>query len=164
MATDQTGTARSPYDDVTTETLSGEIKAGPHNTSLANLEIAIEAHRHNLNGTVGWDSMKSNFRPPDTGDSSNRWRMVCGTETITYAAGSITVGGTITFATDADQGDPSFTTAPRLLITIQSVTAGAAVLPLVSSLSTTSAGINLDYLETATGTVIVHWIAYGKVA
>ena len=160
MATTQTGATKSPYNNIATETLSGEIQAGPHNTNAANLKIAVQSHIHSLDNTVGRESMKSNFRPPDTGDASNRWRMVCGTSDIDVIGG--TGDETVTFATDADQGDPSFTTAPRVTaIGIQH----DYILSLASP-TTTTVIISAQEANggTATRTLSIHWIAYGKVA
>ena len=167
MSTDNTGTANSPYNAVTIETISGEIQAGPHNTNYGNLDTAIESHTHPLDGLVGLDSMKSSYRPPDTGDSTNHWRLVSGTKTVTVSYGAGTAQ--ITFATDADQGDPSFTTAPRTVITVlyaggtfpdAMLVAGSGSVP-----STTTAIANVyDAVGTYSGSAVVHWIAYGKVA
>jgi len=120
----------------------------------------VETHLHGLNAQVGWDSMKSNFRPPDTGDASNRWRMVCGGKSYSISGGNGSV--VVTFASDADQGDPSFTTAPR--VTVTSVQYN--YIPAVVVATTTT--VEIDVEEPNGGTtnrdVDVHWIAYGKVA
>jgi len=166
MATDRTLGPASPNNAITTETVSGEIQAGPLNTNFGNLEIAVETHLHGLNAQVGWDSMKSNFRPPDTGDSSNRWRMVCAATSYTVVGG----GGSkvITFATDADQGDPSFTTAPCVTVTIEGVAADIGWIANLGNGTVTTSGFQVDIVEDDGGThteaVEIHWIAYGKVA
>jgi len=164
MATDRTLGPASPNNAITTETVSGEIQAGPLNTNFGNLEIAVETHLHGLNAQVGWDSMKSNFRPPDTGDSSNRWRMVCGKETIVIAGGQNSKAATITFASDADQGDPSFSAAPRVVATIYGASVGYAIVTDIASSSTATITIYELNGGTTGGTVQVHWMAYGKVA
>lgn len=166
MALDRTGPASAPYNNIETETVAGEIKAGPLNTNVANLKMAGQTHMHELNGKVGWDSMKSDFRPPDTGDSTSRWRTVSGVITIAGSSGS--GSGTITFATDSDQGDPSFTTAPRLVVTACAGSGSGewmADYPY-SGPATTNVTIQVNQLNggTNTGSVKVYWIAYGKVA
>ena len=166
MATTNTGSANSPYNNVVVETVSGEIKAGPHNTNSANLKIAVQAHTHSLDSMVGWISLRSAFRPPDTGDSTNRWRWVCGTATGSVTSGSGTVQ--ITFATDADQGDPAFTTAPRVTAIVSASAGGfdAVVTRFASAITTTAAYFLLSELNggTSTGSVTIHWMAYGKIA
>lgn len=161
MATDNTGTTNSPYDAVTIETIAGEIQAAPLNTSIGNLDTAVQSHSHPLDSTVGWDSMKSSFRPPDTGDSTNRWRLVSGEKTVTISAS--TQGWVdVTFATDSDQGDPSFIIAPRVTASGDSTNKNIST----HNHSTTSVRLNAKYLDgaSATGDVDVHWMAYGKVA
>jgi hypothetical protein len=166
MAISKTSSASAPYDNVVVETLAGEIQAGPHNTNAANLKTAVQSHVHELEGKLGFDSMAADFRPPDTGDSTNRWRWICGTK-----AGSVT-GGTgnavVVFATDADQGDPSFTTAPRVTATVTTVGGGVGgtVVYTMNPITTTGATFLLKNLDggTTTGTVNIHWMAYGKIA
>ena len=166
MATTKTSTASPPYDNVVVETVSGEIKAGPHNTTSANLKMAAQSHVHELESKVGFSSLKADFRPPDTGDSTNRWRWVCGVK-----AGSITNGAgfaVVVFATDADQGDPSFTTAPRVTATVTTVAGGLAgiVIRGMNPVTTTGATFLMTEMAngTSTGSVNIHWMAYGKIA
>jgi hypothetical protein len=166
LAISKTSTASPPYDNVVVETLAGEIRAGPHNTNAANLKTAAQSHVHELEGKIGFDSLQADFRPPDTGDSTNRWRLVCGVK-----AGSITNGeggATVTFATDADQGDPSFTTAPRTTATVTTVGGGvgSVVVRTMNPITTTAVSFGLTELNGATnsGTVNIHWMAYGKIA
>ena len=166
MATDQTRVARSPYDNIATEVISGQITAEPHNTNRANLKIAVQGHVHGLNTMVGWDSMKADFRPVDTGDETNRWRMVSGLKTIAATSGA--GSATVTFATDSDQGDPEFTDSPRFVAT---ACGGSGVgewmcdYPYSGPLPTLI-GIVVHQLNggTSSGNVNVFWIAYGKVA
>jgi len=163
MATDRTGAAAAPYNNVATETVSGEIRAAPLNTTAANLKMAAQSHMHELNGKVGWDSMKADFQPPDTGDSSNRWRMVCGEGSVTFAGTAIGTA-TVTFATDADQGDPSFSVAPR----VTAVVTNRYYHLYLANDDTTTTTFKM-YMATlsggvATATIDFEWIAYGKVA
>ena len=166
MATDRTGTAAAPYNNVVVETVSGEILSAPPNMNDANLKMAVQSHMHGLNGKVGFDSMKADFRPPDTGDSTNRWRWICGTKTGSIAGGA--GSAIVVFATDADQGDPSFTTAPRTTASVR--TRGGGINPILittmNPVSTTGATFLLYELESgaSTGDVIIHWMAYGKIA
>lgn len=158
MATDNTGTANSPYDSITVETIAGEIQAGPHNTNVGNLKTAGQSHAHPLDAQVGRDSMKSNFRPPDTGDSTNKWRMVCGTSSITISAGSGVA--VVTFATDADQGDPAFSVAPIVVAAV-----GPNLMGGVDGISTTGCVVHAYKASGAGGgTTTAQWIAYGKIA
>lgn len=162
MATDNTGTTNSPYDAITIETIAGEIQAAPLNTSLGNLDTAVQSHAHPLDGAVGWDSLKADLAVIDGVDQSNRWAMVCGTKNITTTGGYGTV--TITFASDADQGDPSFTTAPRVVATVFS-SSGKYNLR-ISVASTTATTVQANELDGGSGatTLGCYWMAYGKVA
>ena len=145
---------------MTTETISGEISAAPHNTNVGNLKTALQSHTHGLDNKVGWDSMKSDFRPPDTGDSTNRWRVVSGTKTVALTSGSGTA--TITFATDADQGDPAFTSAPVVLFGCENL---LPVYGYTSSVTTTTCALRAHQIDatTITGNVDMYWIAMGQV-
>ena len=161
MATSKTSTASAPYNNVVVETVSGEIKAGPHNTNSANLKTAVQSHVHELEGKNGFDSMAADFRPPDTGDSTNRWRMVGGAVSLQFSGG--TASALITFATDSDQGDPSFTTAPRITVTM-SQTCDAVV--FTDPPDTTTCMVRAGH-RTDSGYALArpaHWIAYGKIA
>lgn len=166
MATDNTGTANSPYDAVVTETIGGEIQAAPLNTGIGNLETAVESHTHPLDSSVGWDSMKSSFRPPDTGDSTNRWRLVSGADDITISGGSNDSNGSVLFATDATQGNPAFTTMPDITACIY--TSSEVYGYVVQLTGVTSTSFNYDVFEmnggTHGGSLSVRWYAYGKVA
>ena len=165
MATDNTGTANSPYNAVSIETISGEIQAAPLNTSLGNLDTAVESHTHPLDSNVGWDAMKSSFRPVDTGDSSDRWRLVSGTKPVTLASGL--GNATITFATDADQGDPSFSGPDSIVVTgnVTDYTGGGGQMTVMfSSPSNSTCEVYVDDPENHSGSENVAWTAYGKVA
>ena len=171
MATDNTGTANSPYNAVSIETISGEIQAAPLNTSLGNLDTAVESHTHPLDSNVGFDSMKSSFRPVDTGDSTNRWRLVSGRVSITPTYGDAGKGSLALFVSGMDQGDPGFSTAAE---SVRAWATGASADMsyekfLVTAYAVPTAGIQIFIYPVAATfsggrTFEIDFIAYGKVA
>jgi len=164
MATTKTGTpidASGNAIDTSIVTVANGTLADANDimSSLNDIETDLEGHSHSLDSKVGWDSMLTGYKPPSTGDATNKWRLVCGTETMSVAGG---VGSAVvSFATDSDQGNPSFIATPRVNITPDIGTHdGMFYIDLVN---TTTAAIGY---EGATGTFTAHifWFAYGKVA
>lgn len=161
-----TGTAKSPYNSVTTETISGEIAAAPHNTNVSNLKSAVEGHVHDLTAGCVDDDELANLRWRSV-DASDKWVMVSGTKSVTMTNGAGEAA--LSFAADAEQGDPSFSATPQIVIVGEYPSAGISQFthPSVinvrapSPTATTIVATQLDG-GSDSGTLTVHWIAVGK--
>lgn len=150
----------TPSTTVSLETISGQITAAPHNTNYGAIETAFEAHTHDLVA----ERVKSIH-------ATKKYALVSGTKTVTLSSGG--AEATITFATDADQGDPSFTVRPRFTATASQRTVGTGVgsyavsisEPGTTNPSTTACVIYVESVGgTEAGDVYVNWLAYGEVA
>ena len=168
MATTKTGTpidaSGNAIDTAIVTVANGSLAdANDIMASLNDIEADLEGHSHSLDSKVGYDSFLASCNPVDGVDSANRWAMVSGEKTFILTSGTATA--TITFATDSDQGDPSFTTAPRVALTVRDLSQNVNA-TVVTTPSTTSVLIRATILNGGTTevSVDVNWMAYGKVA
>jgi len=174
MATTKTGTAIDASGnaiDVTVTSLTNGTLADASDVmaTLNDLETDVEGHSHSLDTAVGYDSMLASYRPPDTGDSTDRWRLVSGMLPVTISNGSNTSSvQTVTFATDSDQGDPSFTEAPRVTLTVRDPQSYEGFHVQLAALLGDGTLFTFYAFEldggTQGSTIYVQWMAYGKVA
>ena len=170
MATTKTGTAIDASGNainisVTSLTNGSLADANDVMATLNDIETDVEGHSHSLDGAVGWDSLLASFRPPDTGDSSNRYRILTGFKTGTVLSGG-TAQATITFASDADQGSLNFVggDTPRFIASIVSGTVECNA--TVKSCSTVSAVLVVTEINGGASSVgiDIYWMAFGRVA
>lgn len=172
MATTKTGTAIDASGssiDVTVTALSNGSLADANDVmaTLNDIETDLEGHMHSLDLKVGYDSMIASYRPPDTGDSSDRWRMVCGSKSVTIVDGQNKSPNVLVYFDDeSDQGDPSFTTAPRVVLTATDAQSHYGYCVQTDAVATT--GFSFYVFELDGGShgeaLDIHWTAYGKVA
>jgi hypothetical protein len=72
--------------------------------------------------------------------------------------------GTITFATDADDGDPGFSAAPVLLASLEHTGTNGSLGFYMTAITATTASIRVEGANTTplvSETVKVHWVAIG---
>jgi len=134
------------------------------NSNFSDTGTKFDAHRHSLTGLVTDDALAVlRVEQP----SSDRWVLVSGTVSADLAddgEGGYWKYGTITFATDADHGDPSFSAAPTVVVSYMMDVAPWATYELsVYAKQVATTGFQwIVYSPDAAFDGDVHWMAYGK--
>lgn len=101
-----------------------------------------------------------------TGDGTPNLKMARGVKQFTISTGNFTGSATITFATDADDGDPAFSNTPRITYGLEYVSgafSSGGYNFWFRNLTTTTFEMLLssDTAHAADLTVRVHWQAIG---
>ena len=123
----------------------------------------VEEIEGQVNRFIDW--LEKNIRETAvSGSTFGAYKLVSGRVEVTTGAGG-GVTQLITFASDSDQGDPKFTSKPRVVATAEEPLPGVVWDPLITLLSpfdTTQVTLQAKELNKSVGaTFHINWFAYG---
>lgn len=149
-----------PSNQITVVDAEGRADASDVNEMFDEISLEYQAHTHGLVGCVGHDALVGDQRWKHN-DSESDWALVCGSALLVMEGGKAQLS--VTFADDAEQGDPMFTAQPTIGII---AVCGPDELAVFTLLSRTAVGfVALAWERTGTiGTFTAMWWAFGKVS
>ena len=157
----------TPSTSIAVETISGQITAAPHNTNYGEIATDFNAHTHDIVAGAVTDTELDAHRVRSI-HASNNYALVSGVKNGTFGALDTYVAVTITFATDASQGDPVFTVAPVVTVALEDVSDGVTIATARVTIAppSTTAVVATVHASAAPGggTFNVYWMAYGRTA
>jgi hypothetical protein len=153
----------TPSVTTSVETIAGQITAAPHNTNYGDLSTKFNAHTHDLASDCVGDTELDAQRVRSV-HATKKYALVSGRKSFTASGTSDSV--TITFATDADQGDPGFTANPRFVAYVIAVTGvgGYAYAYALEPYTTDEIHVSVIWASAESGPAFIDWFAYGEVA